>query len=494
MDTTRFARRRGSALALVLPLIMAMSIVTVVLLHNSVRLRQAAAKENAKLAFEARRDESQQAIVRETLRAVEEGTGTMSQDTSAALAAMVGPTGASPISASISLIAPDILASSDLPQSIALPPGLRLALGSGTVVGRLFSAPISYSLRKTDALGGMAENEQNRTATLRILELPSQFAAEGEHIRVGTDVAFLGSALARRLTLASPVAPGHSAVAMAELSDDAGQLNMAEEASGLGAARATAKAGQRQVLDSVGKARLIPVGSRGPEIFSVPTGSGANSVFARYWHPYHQTHLRLAVRLSGTNSWTCTLSVADASLAGRSIGSLSGALGSYNSGVALVRRGTGGEHVSLSVSNLAASGFLAGDPLAIYVDAGTFFDSPGGARREVVVYDADTLPASGLSIVTASALHVGADVGINGAPFSLLAPEVRWGAPGWPAPRVTYAGRLTRVDGATRKEIGEMLDAFGSVIANKTVTLGDGSVSTLPPVVLRSWLVWIENW
>lgn len=488
--------RSGSVLLLVIPVVLVMGLVSASMIAAAVRMRAEGHKEAAKLALETRKDAAAREVVSAAVSGVETGTaGTGLSALGGALSALLGPGGGPAQGASVSLVgpAPDIFGSPQPFAVMSLPPTLRLRLGDGRVLARAFSATVSYSIVRADPLGGRTEDQADRTMRVAILEIPTQFGAEGENITVEGDTTLAGSAVGRRLVCRAPVPAGRMAMGLVSVSDASGPVDFDAEARGAGSARATAGAGRFFHGDAIGKARLVPVGGRGPEIFRQPAGAGANGEFTRYWHPYHQTSRRLWVGASGTNAWQLSTTVRDASLSGASAGpALSAGWGEQIEGLTARRHPSAGEVVYLD----AAAACAAAGPgaVALFVDTGPAGGAAGNPHRPLVLLRAEDLPDAGFSLVTPATLYVGSDVGTDGAPFSLLAPEVRWGAPGWGASSVTYAGQRGRVDGSVQGSVGSMLGSTGSEMANKSVTLGDrAGASPLPPVFLRSWLIWVEE-
>ncbi len=409
---------------------------------------------------------------------------------------------------------------SSLYSLINLPSGPYRVRG-GSIFGREFRVDYNRSLSTTDNLkNSNASRITSAASYARIFEFPSQTAIFGNSVRVRPIATVNGSVIAQNLTVdANTVISGSVTVSGSLTTGTSTRIGSSAPASINSSATATlAKqletAATAITPDDISVIRgnefatIVNIGDNTPDSEGIPglllPGTPIISYWEAYTKPFYACGTRVTAQLSVAGT-TVAVTIRRAIVTAIGTRTSSTVLsnftltvgGSQNNGFRCFRRAPNND-VELSV-DITALGSIVGNPAcrSMYVD---FKDAAGlriapASRLCVHIVNASNLSSyGGFSFVTPNRLVLTGSINtVNPVPSSIFAYSTHYGFTAPPV-SVTVSGQIGN--------LGTLSNGMNDItgmrsLANTSVPDGDKSIvlnnvssaNNLPPVTLKTWLI-----
>jgi len=358
------------------------------------------------------------------------------------------------------------------------------------VLGRMFQYVVDYAVSSGDNLSTNASTkliDNKGSLVVSVLELPDQLGIEGENLGLqkAPNMAITGGIAGK---IIKDLGQNYLNVNMAAGTEiDNGTTESARVAAMSAGDRGIAGMGSKFVASASGTSFFIPVGPRDTNTFAP---CATTDEFSRYWSPYYQCTMRSVVGISG-GMFTISANQYDRG----GISSI-GTQGSISGAITRVLPDTSVNWAGV-VSRLVSGKWMN----EIEVNVGTLLSQintdsvylqAGATGAPVVLTGAEVLTRP-FSFVSDSDVYIAGPVGVNGVPFSVLAPHVYFGHPGKSIGSLSITGQRGHTSETISGNPAVFEDGVGNVVTSSLDYRPVSDPTLLPPVYLKSWLVFIEQ-
>lgn len=409
---------------------------------------------------------------------------------------------------------------SSLYSLISLPLGSYRVRG-GTIFGREFRVDYNRSLSTTDNLKrSYASRTTSAAAYARIFEFPTQTAVFGRSVRLRPVATINGSVIAQDLTVdANTVIGGAVTVSGALTTGTSTRIGSSSPASinsdatanlakQLEAAATPITPDDISVIRGNEFATIVDIGDNTPDAEGIPglllPGAAIPNYWEAYTKPFYQCGTRVAAQLNAGGT-TVAVTIRKSTLTTLGTRVTTSIVSTFNltvgatqsNGLRCLRRSPNND-IELSV-DVTSLGAIVGNPAcrSMYVD---FKDSAGlriaaASRLCVHIVNASNLSSyGGFSFVTPNRLVLTGSINtVSPVPSSIFAYATHYGFTAPPV-SVTVSGQIgnlgTSLNGMN--DIAGMRSLSNTSVPDedKSIVLNNvTSANNLPPVTLKTWLI-----